>query len=194
MRKKKSVLREWVESIIIAAVLAIFVRTFFFQIYKIPTESMVPTLIPGDKLFVSKLVYGPKLVFTNLRLPGLRKPKRGEVVVFIPPTQKDKFFLKRKVYIKRLIGLPKEKIHIRNGNIYIDGKVIIDPVIAKNHYTNLGSYGNREIVVPEGGYFFLGDNSNNSSDSRIWGFVDERDIVGKAIFIWWPVKRVGIIE
>lgn len=191
---KKSALREWIESILIAVALAVFIRTFFFQIYKIPTESMVPTLIPRDKIFVSKLVYGPKVPFIDYRLPGLRKPKRGEVIVFVPPHQKDKFFLKRKVYIKRLIGLGGESVFIKNGNIYINGKVIIDPVIAKNHYTDRGSYGSREIVVPRGKYFFLGDNSNNSSDSRMWGFVNEGDVVGKAIFVWWPPKRIGIIE
>ena len=98
--KTKGVIREWVESIIIAALLAIFVRAFFFQIYKIPTESMVPTLLPGDKIFVSKLIYGPKVFSSDLRLPGFRKPKRGEVIVFIPPHEKEKLFFKRKVYIK----------------------------------------------------------------------------------------------
>jgi len=149
MSKKKSIVREWVESILIAAALAIFVRTFFFQIYKIPTNSMVPTLIPGDKIFVSKLIYGPKVIFTNLRIPGFRKPKRGEVIVFVPPHDK------KKAYIKRLVGMGKESLLIKNGNIYINGKVIIDPVIAKNHYTNSGPYSKTEVIIPEGKYFFL---------------------------------------
>jgi len=192
--RKKGPIREWVEAIVIAASLAIFVRTLFFQIYKIPTGSMIPTLMPGDKIFVSKLVYGPRIPFTPWRLPGLRKPKRADVIVFVPPQEKNKFFLKRKVFIKRLVGLGGERVKIENGNVKINGKIIIDPLIAKNNYTNIGKYGEKEIVVPEGKYFFLGDNSNDSLDSRFWGFVDEEDIVGKAIFIWWPPKRIGIIE
>jgi len=188
--KKKSVLREWVDSIIIAAVLAVFLRTFFFQIYKIPTTSMVPTLMPGDKIFVSKLVYGPKVPFTGLRIKGFRKPLKGEVVVFVPPHDR------RKVYIKRLIGEAGDKVLIKDGNIYINGKIAVDPRIAGNYYYNQGDYASKskEIVVPQDKYFFLGDNSMSSLDSRFWGFVDKKDVVGKAVFIWWPFKRVAMIE
>ncbi|MBU1121970.1 MAG: signal peptidase I [Candidatus Omnitrophota bacterium] len=190
MIKKKGVLREWVESIVIAAALAIFLRTFFFQIYKIPTTSMVPTLKPGDKIFVSKLVYGPKIPFTAVRIKGIASPKRGEVVVFIPPHDR------KKAYIKRLIGVGGDRIFIRDGNIELNGEIVVDLKIAKNKYSNDGKYGkdNQEIVVPQGQYFFLGDNSKASLDSRFWGFVDEKDIVGKAIFIWWGPKRMGMIE
>ncbi|UCD15671.1 MAG: signal peptidase I [Candidatus Omnitrophota bacterium] len=190
MIKKKSVLREWIESIVIAAALAIFLRTFFFQIYKIPTTSMVPTLQPGDKIFVSKLVYGPKVPFTSLRIKGVRKPLRGEVVVFIPPHDR------KKAYIKRLIGMGGDSIFIEDGNIKLNGKIVVDPRIAKNNYLNQGKYGkeNQEIAVAQGKYFFLGDNSKASLDGRFWGEVDEKDIMGKAIFIWWPPKRIGMIE
>lgn len=188
--KQKSALREWIESIIVAAALAIFVRTFFFQIYKIPTTSMVPTLMPGDKIFVSKVTYGPKVPFTPLRFPGLRKPSKAEVVVFVPPQDR------KKVYIKRLIGSAGDKISIKDGNIFINDKIFADPRVARNYYYNQGEYGKEAIdmVVPTGKYFFLGDNSISSLDSRFWGFADEKDIVGKAIFIWWPPKRVGMIE
>ena len=192
--KKKSVLREWVESAVIAGVLVIFIRTFFFQVYKIPTGSMIPTLKPGDRIFVSKLVYGPLVPFTKLRLPGVRKPKRGDVIVFVPPQEVNKFFLKRKVYIKRLIGLGGDKVEIKDGNVIVNGKIVVNPVIAKNDYTNIGRYGHGVITVPAGKCFFLGDNSKNSSDSRFWGFADEKYIIGKAIFIWWPLKRIGMIE
>jgi len=187
-KKKGGWIREWVESIVIAAAIAIFIRTFFFQIYKIPTTSMVPTLKPGDKIFVSKLTYGPKIPFTDLRLPGFREPQRGEVVVFIPPNERDK------AYIKRLIGLGGDHIRIKDGNIYINGKRVTEPRIAGNFYYNEGKYGVGEIVVPQGKYFFLGDNSLSSLDSRFWGFVDKKDIIGKAIFIWWPPPRIGMIE
>jgi len=181
MAKKKSAKREWIESIIVAAILATILRTFFFQIYKIPTTSMVPTLMPGDKIFVSRLSYGPKIPFTQFRVPGLAQPRRGDVIVFIPPHDR------KKAYIKRLIGLEGEKIVLKNGNIYIDGKEMVDPRIARNYYYNQGDYAQegKEIIVPQGKYFFLGDNSISSMDSRFWGFVDKKDIVGKAIFIWW---------
>ncbi len=193
---KKSTLREWVESILIAAALAIFLRTFFFQIYKIPTTSMVPTLMPGDKIFVSKLIYGPKVPFTEWRIAGLRKPKRTEVIVFVPPQEKSKPLFKRKQYIKRLIGVAGDRILIKKGNIYVNGKEVVEPEIARNYYYNQGDYAaeGKETIVPEGKYFFLGDNSISSLDGRFWGFADEKDIIGKAIFIWWPMKRVTMIE
>ncbi len=190
-RKKKGVIREWVESILIAAALAIFVRTFFFQVYKIPTGSMIPTLMPGDRIFVSRLVYGPKIPFTDIRLrfPWCREPRRGEVIVFIPPHDR------KRPYIKRLVGLGGEHLEIKNGNVYINGKIVMDPRIAKNDYISTGMCSDgKEVVIPEGEYFFLGDNSANSYDSRFWGFVQEKDIIGKAIFIWWPPRRIGIIE
>ena len=187
---KKSTAREWVESIIVAAVLAILLRTFLFQIYKIPTTSMVPTLMPGDKIFVSKLTYGPKIPFTSLRLPGFSKPKRGQVVVFVPPHERNK------AYIKRLIGMPGDEVLIEKGNIYINGKEIVDHRIARNYYYDTGDYleKTKKLTVPEGSYFFLGDNSISSLDSRFWGYVPAKDVVGKAIFIWWPPKRITMVE
>jgi len=192
MNKKKSALREWVDAVIIAAALAIFLRTFFFQIYKIPTTSMVPVLVPGDKIFVSKLTYGPKIPFTPLRIPGFRKPKRFDIVVFVPPIATER----NKAYIKRLIGLPGDKIKLRDGNIHINGKIVVDPKVARNYYYNQGEYGARgkEIIVPEGKYFFLGDNSISSKDGREWGFADAKDIIGKAVLTWWPLKRIAMFE
>ncbi len=192
MSKKKSALREWIDAIIIAAALAIFLRTFFFQIYKIPTTSMIPVLVPGDKIFVSKLTYGPKIPFTPLRIPGFRKPKRFDIVVFVPPIATER----NKAYIKRLIGLPGDKIRLRDGNIHINGKIVVDPKIARNYYYNQGEYGTRgkETIVPGGKYFFLGDNSISSKDGREWGFADEKDIIGKAVLTWWPLKRITMLE
>lgn len=186
---KKSQLREWVEALVIAGAVAIFARTFFFQIYKIPTTSMVPTLMPGDKIFVSKLTYGPKIPFTPKRIRGLAEPQRGEVVVFIPPHDR------KKAYIKRLIGLPGDKVTIKKGNIHINGKMVVDARMA-HYYYNQGDYAKMKevMVVPEDQYFFLGDNSISSLDSRYWGFVDKKDVIGKAIFIWWPIKRIAMID
>lgn len=192
----KSVVREWIEAIVIAAALAVFLRTFFFQIYKIPTTSMVPILTPGDKIFVSKMHYGPKIPFTDWRIPGKRKPLRGEVVVFVPPQEAVKPWYTRKQYIKRLIGLPGDHIKIAAGNIYVNGQIVTDSRIARNYYYNLGEYGKegKEIIVPNKHYFFLGDNSISSLDSRFWGFADEDQIVGKAMFIWWPYNRIRGVE
>jgi signal peptidase I len=151
---------------------------------------MVPTLMPGDKIFVSKLTYGPKIPFTPWRIRGFRLPQRGDVVVFVPPHDR------KKAYIKRLIGLGGERIILKSGNIYVNDKEIVDPKIARNFYHNQGDYGKegKEIIVPNGKYFFLGDNSISSLDSRFWGFVDESDVVGKAIFIWWPPDRIAMVE
>jgi signal peptidase I len=188
--RKKGVVRAWLEALVIAGALVIFLRTFFFQIYRIPTTSMVPTLMPGDQIFVSRLTYGPKIPFTKLRLPGFRKPQRGDIVVFVPPHERNKF------YIKRLIGLPQEHILIKGGNIYVNGKRIVEPHIAANQYYNEGPYGmqDKEIIVPKDSYFFLGDNSAQSQDGRFWGYAVEDDIVGKAVFIWWPPKRISMVE
>ena len=144
--------KEWIESIVVAAVLAIFLRTFFFQIYKIPTTSMVPTLMPGDKIFVSKLVYGPKIPFTAMRIKGMRKPERYEVVVFVPPHDR------KKAYVKRIIGMPGDTLELKEGNLYVNGEVASDGRVARNYYYNQGEYASNgePVVVPDDKYFFLG--------------------------------------
>jgi signal peptidase I len=167
-----------------------------FQIYKIPTTSMVPVLMPGDKVLVNKFIYGLKIPFTDLRLGKFNKLKRGEVIVFVPPQEfKKPWFRRKKHYIKRLIGLSGDRILIKQGNIYIDGKEVVDARMT-NYYYNQGQYAQEgeETLVPEGKYFFLGDNSISSSDSRFWGFVEARGIVGKAIFVWAPGKGIYVVE
>jgi len=142
--KKRSLWYEWFESILVALILAVFIRTFFVEPYKIPTTSMVPTLMPGDKILVSKIVYGPRIPFIGLRIPGFRKPKRGEVIVFIAPPEPDK------CYVKRLIGLPGERVSIKDGRIYINGKLIAIPSISKNFITTRAFTGRRmaSMVTP----------------------------------------------
>lgn len=151
---------------------------------------MVPVLMPGDRVIVSKIIYGPKIPFTSLRMPGLKKPERGEVVVFISPEDRNK------AYIKRLVGLPGDHVGIKDGNVYVNGKIIVDPHIARNYYYNQGKYAkeNKEIIIPANEYYFMGDNSISSLDSRFWGVVNGHDVIGKAVFICWPPKRIGIIE
>jgi len=186
---KKSALREWVEAAIIGFILAMFIRTFFIQAFKIPTGSMKETLVPGDRILVEKVTYGPLVPFTKFRIPGFRKPERGEVIVFIFPESK-------KDYVKRLIAFGGEEVLIKKGRIYINGMVITDPRIANTYYYNDGIYGaeDRPVTVPEGYYFVLGDNSSSSYDSRFWGFVPKENVIGRALLIYWPPNRVRLIK
>lgn len=195
-KKKKGLIRDWVESILVALVLVVILRTFFFQIYKIPTNSMVPTLMPGDKIFVSKLHYGAKMPFSCFRLPGFKELERGEVIVFVPPHEVGQPWHKRKPFVKRVIGLPGETVQIKRGNVYVDGREIVDPQIASFFYYNQGEYAqdSRKIRVSEESLFVLGDNSISSQDSRFWGVVDAEQVIGKAIFIWWPLGRIRMID
>ena len=189
--KKNSAVREWAESIIIAFVLAMFIRTFFIQAFKIPSGSMRPTLIERDRLMVNKLRYGPKVPFSkNKRLPGMTEPKRGDVIVFVYPADPSRDF------IKRLIGLGGETIEIRGGNIYVNGQIIEDPLIKEIYYYNRGDHGSEQqkIVVPEEHYYVLGDNSGSSSDSRFWGFVPQENVIGRAEMIYWPFSRARFIK
>ncbi|MBL7081682.1 MAG: signal peptidase I [Candidatus Omnitrophica bacterium] len=187
--KKKSLAREWIESIVIAFLLAMFIRTFIIQAFKIPSGSMRLTLIEGDRILVNKFIYGAKIPFTNLRLPGIREPQRGDVVVFIYP--KDR----RRDFIKRLIATGGETVQIKDGKVYINGQALDNPKFARYYY-NRGSYGEEEnkIAVPVDSFYVLGDNSASSQDSRYWGFVPNNNLLGKAFLIYWPLHRIRIIE
>ena len=184
--KKKSVIRDWMESIIIAFLLAMVIRAFVVQAFKIPTGSMRMTLIEGDLILVNKFIYGAKIPFTNLRLPALRQPKRGDVIVFIFPEDKKKDF------IKRLVGLPGEIIEIKGGSIYVNGRAAAEPIFNQIYYYNRGDFGaeGQKIVIPKDSYFVLGDNSASSKDSRFWGFVPKNNLLGKALIIYWPLNRI----
>ena len=187
----KSEMREWAESIVIALVLALLIRTFVIQAFKIPSGSMIPTFEVGDRIFVSKLVYGAKIPFTDIRLPGLRQPQRGDIIVFVSPEAPKKDF------VKRLIALEGETVEIKDGNILINGKVIDGPDSVKaNHYYNRGDFGKEleAVTVPKGSYFTLGDNSDNSRDSRYWGFVPKKNLIGKAVLLYWPIQRIRVIK
>jgi len=172
--------KNWGEPLLIAAVLAILIRTFLVAPYKIPTGSMIPTLQIGDKIFVNKIHY---------RFEG---PERGDIVVFKYP--KDK----KKDYVKRLIGLPGEFVEIRNGTVLIDGNPLTEEPFSNVYYYNVEGwdYGaaGQVIQVPPGHYFVLGDNSSSSSDSRNWGFVPASNMVGKASLVWWPPRRIRLLR
>ena len=188
--KKKSVIREWIESIVIAFILAMVIRAFVVQAFKIPTGSMRPTLLEGDVILVNKFIYGAKIPFTNLRLPGFRQPKRGDVVVFVYPENPKKDF------IKRLAASAGETVEIKNGTIYINDRPLSGPLFSARYYYNRGDFAEegRKIFVPPGNYFVLGDNSASSQDSRYWGFVPHKNILGEAILIYWPFSRIRIIR
>ena len=171
--------KEWLHSIVVALVLTLIIRTFVIQAFKIPSGSMRPTLLEGDKLFVNKYLY------------RFEMPKRGDIVVFKYPNDPKKDF------IKRLVGFGGETVEIRDGKIYIDDKVLDDPAsFGKFYYYNHDPYGapGESTHVPPDSYFVLGDNSANSTDSRFWGFVPKKNMLGKAIFRWWPPKRIGTVK
>jgi len=188
--KKKSVLRDWTESIIIAFLLAMVIRTFVVQAFKIPTGSMRMTLQEGDLILVNKFVYGAKVPFSNSYLPALRGPKRGDVVVFVYPEDKKKDF------IKRLVGLPGETIEIKGGSIYVNDQPAEEPIFKQIYYYNRGDFAaeGQKITVPKDSYFVLGDNSASSKDSRYWGFVPKDNLLGQAMVIYWPVHRIRVIK
>jgi len=188
--KKKSVLRDWIESIIIAFFLAMVIRTFVIQAFKIPTGSMRMTLQEGDLVLVNKFIYGAKVPWTSFYLPALREPKRGDVVVFVYPEDKKKDF------IKRLVALPGETVEIKSGTIYINDQPASDAIFKQIYYYNRGDFAaeGQKIVVPQNCYFVLGDNSLSSKDSRYWGFVPKENLLGKALIIYWPIHRIRAIK
>ncbi|MFH1094191.1 MAG: signal peptidase I [Candidatus Omnitrophota bacterium] len=177
-QKAKPVIKEYGESLLIAFVLAMLIRTFVVQAFKIPTGSMKPMFVEGDRILVNKFIY------------KFREPARGDVIVFKYPEDM------KLAFIKRLIGKSGENIKIKNGRILIDGQEINNQEINANFYYNRGEYGgvDQVINVPADAFYALGDNSANSRDSRYWGFVPEKNLIGKAILIYWPPYRVRLIE
>ena len=175
--KRKSVIREYAEAIAIAVVLALFIRTFVVQAFKIPSGSMKPTLLIGDHILVNKFIYGIKIPFTEKTLVSLRQPKRGDVIVFKYPldTKKD--------YIKRVIGLPGDRVELSNKELVINGQKVEDPRAKYSLHGNLRNFG--PVSVPDHHLFVMGDNRDESSDSRVWGFVPISYLKGKAFLIYW---------
>lgn len=196
MKKDKNIprgrkaLREWLESILIAFILAMFIRTFVVQAFRIPTGSMRTTLMEGDVILVNKFIYGAKVPFLPLRLPALRKPLPGDVTVFIYPEDP------KKDYIKRLVASGGDTVEIKNGTIFVNGQPLLEGGFGGRYYYNRGEYGREgmKITVPQGQYFVLGDNSASSQDSRYWGFVPQKNLLGKAVFIYWPPQRMRVIR
>ncbi len=182
--QSKSVVREYVEAIIIAILLALFIRTFIVQAFKIPSGSMLPTLKIGDHLLVNKFSYGVKIPFTGTLLVPWNDPERGDVVVFRFPKDRSVD------YIKRVVGVPGDIVTIKDKHVMINGKAVADPHAHFTSGTLLdGKSSPRDnfgpVTVPKNSIFVMGDNRDNSYDGRFWGFVDQRDILGKAFILYW---------
>ena len=173
---------EYGKAILTAVALALIIRTFGVQAFRIPSQSMEDTLLIGDHLFVSKFLYGAEIPFTGgVRLPGFRDPERGDVIVFRFPRDPNQD------YIKRCVGVPGDVVEYRDKVLYVNGQRQVEPYVklADGERVDPGRDGFGPITVPQGKYFMMGDNRDRSSDSRVWGFVDHSELRGKAIFIYW---------
>ena len=184
MTKRKSKFQEYAEAIVIAILIALFIRTFVVQAFKIPSGSMKPTFQIGDHILVSKFIYGIKIPFIRNTLIPFGDPKRGDIVVFIYPEDRSKDF------IKRVIGIGGDTIEIRNKKIFLNGVPYSDSYgVYSDNLTFPGSVQPRDnfkpVTVPLGKIFVMGDNRDQSYDSRFWGFVDLKDVMGKAFMIYW---------
>jgi signal peptidase I, bacterial type len=182
--KIKSKIRELIEGIIAAVLIALLITTFVIKMYKIPSRSMVPTLLVGDQLVVNKFIYGIKIPYFRNTIIPFTNPQRGDIIVFIYPKDRSKD------YIKRVIGVSSDKIEIKNKIIFINGKQYSDAYgIYSDTVTYSGSMQPRDnfgpVTVPASSLFVMGDNRDESMDSRFWGFVDLKDVQGKAFIIYW---------
>jgi signal peptidase I len=190
MRKqKKSNLRETIEAIVVAFAIALVIRTFVIQAFKIPSGSMISTLQIGDHILVNKFLLGTPVdvPFTNIhlfRMPGLRKPQRGDIIVFKYPEDPTRDF------IKRVIGVEGDTIQSKDKTLFVNGRKLmesyaqhVDSFIKPSGMDKRDNFG--PITVPKESVFVMGDNRDQSYDSRFWGFVDLPRIKGKAIIIYW---------
>ncbi len=181
---QKSKTREYIESLVIAALIAFVVRSFFIQAFKIPSSSMEPTLLIGDHLLVNRLSYSVKVPFTDIVILHLGNPNRGDVVVFRYPVDRTKDF------IKRVIAKEGDTVEIKDKVVYVNGQKINDPhaFFAEDNLIP-GFFSQRDnfgpITVPKGSYFCMGDNRDRSLDSRFWGYVKDEDLVGRALIIYF---------
>jgi len=205
----KSFYKEWVEPFLIAAVVALFIRQFVVEAFKIPSGSMIPTLTIGDHLLVNKFIYGPRIPFTDIRIFSWKEPKRGEIIVFKYPEDESKNF------IKRVVGLPGDKIEIKKGILFINDRPV--PIVAQSASVEMNQASSPTFydtprlfeeqlgminhtmqylrdqtssnfgpkLVPAESVFVMGDNRDNSQDSRVWGFVKYDKILGRALILYW---------
>jgi len=191
--RRKSTVREYFEALATAVILALFVRTFVVQAFKIPTGSMENNLLIGDHLLVNKMVLAPSPAAVDRLLLPVRDVRRGDVVVFKYPEDPERDF------IKRVIGLPGETLEVRDKRVYVDGRPLDEPYVhylvppsGSAQFNEVTSYDLRErygpVTVPTGQYFVMGDNRDNSQDSRYWGFLPREYIEGRALMIYWSYE------
>lgn len=188
--KRKSIIREYAESIIVAVLLALVIRTYLVQAFKIPSGSMEDTLAIGDHLLVNKFIYGTKLPFSDKRLLKLRDPRRGDVIVFEYPEDPSKDF------IKRVIGTPGDVVEGKDKKVYVNGTPYENPHevhkekdIIPKEMNPRDTFG--PVKVPPNSYFMMGDNRDRSYDSRFWGFVSRDKIKGLAFIKYWSWDKDG---
>jgi signal peptidase I len=190
---KKSTAREYFESIVIAVILALFIRTFVVQAFKIPTGSMEENLLIGDHLLVNKFVFGPTATGAERTLLPIGTIRRTDVIVFKYPEEPDRDF------IKRVIGLPGETVEVREKKVYVNGQPLNEPYVhylqapsTNSEFHEITSFDVRErygpVTVPPNHYFVMGDNRDNSQDSRYWGFLPRENVKGKALVIYWSYQ------
>ncbi|MFC1606890.1 signal peptidase I [Candidatus Latescibacterota bacterium] len=174
-------LKEWVEPIVVAFVLVTIFKMFFFQNFKIPSGSMEDTLLIGDYLFAAKFTYGTRIPFTNKRILKFRKPRQGDIIIFESPAEPEIDL------IKRCVAVGGQTVEIRDKQVFVDGIHIELPDHGKFTDSRIlpGRDNFDQFTVPEGKLFMMGDNRDNSNDSRFWGFLPEENIKGKALFLYW---------
>lgn len=166
---KKSMIRELLETVISAGIIAFIIITFIGQVTVVRGASMEPTLHDNERLIANKISY------------RFETPERGEIIIFRPPLE-----IKRN-YIKRIIGVPGDKIEITDGEIYINSEKLEEPYVKSRSYENIPP-----TIVPDNSFFVLGDNRPNSSDSRYWGFVPRKNVVGRAWIVFWPLNKIRL--
>ncbi len=176
----KTVLREYLETIVICVLILVFARSFVFMQSKIPTESMLDTLLVGDYILVNRFVFGAP-DDSPLRLIGQRPIERQDVVVFRYPENPDVDF------VKRVIGLPGDRVEIAAGDVFVNGERLEEPYLEKNERDLRYFFG--PVTVPDDGFFVMGDNRDNSRDSRVWGRVPRSLVKGRAFCIWYSYKE-----
>lgn len=182
--RRKSVVREYIEAILIALLLALFIRTFVVQAFKIPSGSMKPTLLVGDHILVSKFVYGIKNPLNGATLVAMHKPERGDVVVFEYPVDPSKDF------IKRVVGIEGDTVEVRDKKVFVNGQPVpdehavhVDSRVFPKEAQPRDNFG--PTTVPKDSLLVMGDNRDESFDGRFWGFVALKAVKGKALVMYW---------